>query len=121
MEVTKQMIPLISAIEFEIGYSCYNADSYNGWTDEYGCSFRYPLTYEVRDTEGVIHTYKTRFSIVDEGITPENIRTACYRFGANELEIGGAVIDVLNLLEARYGLDFNALEKAHQEKKPSRE
>ena len=36
-------------------------------------------------------------------INAENLRTVCYKFGANELSIGGAVVDVLNMLEARYG------------------
>ena len=46
-KITPEMMDLISRMEYKIGSSCYNADSYNGWTREYGCSFRYPLTYEI--------------------------------------------------------------------------
>ncbi len=118
MKVKKQMIPLISAIEYKIGKSCYNAESYNGWTDEYGCSFRYPIVYEVKDEEDDIHIRKTRLSIESTGdINAENLRTVCYKFGANELSIGGAVVDVLNMLEARYGINFEELEKEYQKSK----
>lgn len=116
MKVTKELLPLISEVEYEIGGSCYNGESYNGWTDEYGCSFRYPIVYEVKDENG-IHTRKTRSSIVATGeISAENIKTVCYKFGANELGIGGAVIDVLNMLEKRYGLDFETLEKEYKKR-----
>ena len=120
MKIKTNMIPLLSEIEYKIGNSCYNGDSYNGWTDEYGCSFRYPIVYEYKDTDG-IHSRKTRTSILSNSdITPENIKTVCYKFGANELEIGRAIIDVLNMLENRYGLDFESLEKEYQKAKETK-
>ena len=117
MKIKKSLIPLISDIEYRIGNSCYNGDSYNGWTDEYGCRFRYPIVYETKDHEG-IHVRKSRMSIeYNSDITPENIKTVCYKFGANELEIGGAIIGVLNMLEDRYGIDIESLEKEYQKRK----
>lgn len=114
MKVKNSMIPLISDIEYTIGNSCYNGESYNGWTNEYGCSFRYPVVYETKDGEG-IHAYKTKRPIsMHKDITSKNIKTLCYKFGANELEIGTAIIDVLNMLEDRYGLDFEALEDEYR-------
>lgn len=116
MKVTKKMMKLISDIEYEIGGSCYNANSYNGWTDEYGCSFRYPIVYETKIEEKVI-PLKTRLRISDNSdITPENLRTVCYKFGSNELCIGAAVVDVLDLLEKRYGLDFAKMESEYIKK-----
>ena len=38
----------------------------------------------------------------------------CYRFDANELCIGAAIVDVLEMLEERYGIDFNELEKKYE-------
>lgn len=118
MKPTKETMNLISAVEYEIGSSCYNAESYNGWTDEYGCSFRYPIIFEYKDDDGEIKSWKTRLKISDyeEYLKPENVRTVCYKFGANELCIGGAVIDMLTMLEERYGLDFAKLEKEYQKK-----
>ena len=102
MKLQKEMISLISDIEYKIGNSCYNGDSYNGWTEEYGCSFRYPIVYETKE-EGKVYT-----------IDDSNIKTVCYRFGANELCIGAAIVDVLEMLEERYGIDFNELEKKYE-------
>ena len=44
-------------------------------------------------------------------------KTICYKFGANELEIGGAIIGVLNMLKDRYGIDIESLEKEYQKRK----
>lgn len=118
MKATKTTMKLISAIEYEIGSSCYNGSSYNGWTDEYGCSFRYPLSYEYKDDDGDICSDRTKLRIEDYFgfINPDNIRTACYKFGANELCIGAAIIDMLTMLEERYELDFEKLEKEYQKR-----
>ena len=111
--VNDDTLKLISDIEFIIGNCCYNGDSYNGWTNEYGCSFRYPLSYGVREGR-VIQIYKTRSTINNEPITEENIKSVAYRFGSNQLEIGSAIIGVLNMLEKRYSIDINALEEKYQ-------
>ena len=114
MKLQKEMISLISDIEYKIGNSCYNGDSYNGWTEEYGCSFRYPIVYETKE-EGKVYTWKTRGKIEwTDRIDDSNIKTVCYRFGANELCIGAAIVDVLEMLEERYGIDFNELEKKYE-------
>lgn len=114
MKLQKERISLISDIEYKIGNSCYNGDSYNGWTEEYGCSFRYPIVYETKE-EGKVYTWKTRGKIEwTNRIDDSNIKTVCYRFGANELCIGAAIVDVLEMLEERYGIDFNELEKKYE-------
>ncbi len=115
MKVTDQLIPLISDIEEKIGSSCYNGESYNGWTGDYGCDFRYPIVYEIKDGDNY-QRQKTKQTISSIGnINAENILTVCYKFGANELSIGKAVIDILNMLEARFDIDIETLEKKHQE------
>lgn len=117
MQVTSEMMDLISSIEYEIGTSCYNGESYNGWTNEYGCSFRYPLTYETM-LDGKPYSSKTRYRMTfEDRVTAENLFTACYKFGANELCIGKAIVDVLNTLERRFGISFNDLEASYQARK----
>lgn len=113
MNITNQMIELISDIEYKIGCYCYNGNSYNGWTKEYGCSFRYPIYYRTMIGDKAVETH-TRANIKNRDITPENLRTVFYKFGSNHLMIGIAVIDVLNILETRYGIDFNAMEETYQ-------
>lgn len=113
MKITKEMIPLISDIEYEIGKECYNGNSFNGWTQTFGCGFRYPITYDI-DEE---HAEKTKLSIQNEPkITTKNLHTVCYKFGSNELLIAHGIENVLNMLEKRYGLDFEELEKEYRKK-----
>lgn len=40
-----------------------------------------------------------------------------YIVGANYLQIGKGIVDLLEELERRYGLDFNELEKEYQQSK----
>ena len=51
----------------------------------------------------------------------KNIGTLHYKFGANYLFVGNGLINVLNYLENRFGLDFDELvknEKSGKTKKP---
>lgn len=120
MVVNDETMNLISDIEVIIGHSCYNGDSYNGWTHEYGCSFRYPITYSV-EKDRVIEKHKEWGRIKDAPkdapITTDNIKTVMYKFGSNQLEIGSAIISVLNMLEERYSINLNVLEKEYQRAK----
>ena len=56
MKITKRTAKLVSDLESILGDNCYNGDSYNGWTDEYGAHFRYPVTY--LGTDGKYHKEK---------------------------------------------------------------
>ena len=113
MKLTKNMFKVISDLENIIGSECYNPNSYDGWTYEQGKEFRYPVN--IRDKNG--DYVKIRSSIMDtplldkDDLTAEAIRNMCYRFGSNEMNIGLGLINVLEYLEQRYGLDFNELEK----------
>ena len=108
MKITKKTAELISDLEYLIGDNCYNGDSYNGWTDEYGAHFRYPVMYLGKDGE----YHKSRYSKSD--IDYKNIDRMFYKFGANELCIGAGLIRILNELEERFGLDFNELTKRNK-------
>ena len=105
MKLTKKTVELICELEKVIGNECYNPNSFDGWTLEEGCAFRYPVTYNDKDDE----EHKTRYLITD--IDKDRINTMRYRFGSNNLFIGSAIHKVLERLEEKYDLDFNELTK----------
>lgn len=107
MKLTKKTINLICELEAIIGDECYNPNSYDGWTLEEGCAYRYPVTYD--DKDGTEH--KAKYNL-KESINKDNLHTMRYKFGSNNLFIGNAVVKLLERLEQKYDLDFNDLTKA---------
>lgn len=105
MKLTKATTELICELEYLIGNECYNPNSTNGYTGEVGRYFRYPVWY--KDKNGKDRS--TRYKITD--VDKSNIGTIEYMFGSNHLHIGNAIIEVLEKLETKYGLDFNELTK----------
>ena len=110
MKLTKGTTELICELERIIGNECYNPNSYNGYTLEEGCEFRYPVWYENKDGNDT-KTY-SQISNIDKS----KINTIRYKFGSNFLYIGLAIKEVLERLEARFGLDFNELTKGKTSK-----
>ena len=113
MKVTKKMCKVIADIEHIIGSECYNPNSYDGWNDIEGCDFRYPISFPEGDGEYAktrSHIFES-YEIDKDKITPENMKYMKYKFGSNELFIGQGIIETLEYLEERYGLNFNELEK----------
>lgn len=106
MKLTKKTINLICELEEIIGDECYNPNSYDGWTLEEGCSFRYPVTYNDKDGE----EHKAKYNL-KESINKDNLHTMRYKFGSNNLFIGSAVRKVLERLEREYDIDFDELTK----------
>ena len=113
------MCKVIADLEYKIGSECYNPNSYDGWNDIEGCDFRYPIS--VPDEDGNYGKFKCNISdpYWSDMITlsADSIRFMKYRFGSNELFVGRGIIEMLNYLEERYGIDFNALEKEIKKKK----
>lgn len=109
MKLNKQIANLIYELEHIIGRSCYNPNSYNGYTGEEGCSFRYPVCIYNPEDDCLEKTW----SKVDN-IPAKYVNTMKYMFGSNHLFIGAALINILTTLENRYELDFNELEKQYQ-------
>lgn len=105
MKLKKATINLICELEEIIANECYNPNSFDGWTLEEGCSFRYPVCYTGKD--GVV--YKTKSEIRD--MDKDRVQTMHYRFGSNNIFIGNALVNLLNRLEDKYGLDFDELVK----------
>ena len=110
MIVDENIAELICALEYKIGNQTYNPNSYNGWTGEEGCGFKYPVSYCKNKIDLEEHKItKTKSKI--EFIQPECVETMKYAFGSNHLYIGDGIVEVLNYLEELYGIDFNKLEQ----------
>lgn len=110
MKIDKNIAELICALEYEIGNQTYNPKSYNGWTGEEGCEYKYPVNYcKTPDDlqEKRLTKTKTRINYIDA----ECVNTMRYAFGANHLYIGDGIVEALEYLEERYGIDFNELEE----------
>lgn len=105
MKLDQNIANLACELEHKIACKCYNPNSYNGWSGEYGCSFRYPVWYKDFKEGGYL-----------SGISPDEIESLHYKFGSNILSIGEGLVDILRSLELRYGLDLNALEDTYQQK-----
>ena len=114
MEIDNETMELICRLEEIVGNSCYNPNSYNGWTREYGKSFRYPIRADMsKPTDKEQDIYETRYRLYD--VPPENINRIFYKFGSNELSIGGALKRILEFLEKRYGISVNELESEYKQ------
>lgn len=98
---------LVYEMEYLVGKNCYNPNSYDGYTGDEGCSFRYPVyIYPDKDAE---MPRKIRGKIA--GVPADQICTMKYKFGSNHLFIGNALVEILELLEERYHIDFEELER----------
>lgn len=114
MKITDEMADLIFELEYLVGKECYNPHSYDGYTGDEGCSFRYPVhVYASSDSDdlekirGRVNGKNSWYTHVDSNM----VRSLRYKFGANHLYIGEGLINVLEYLEQRYNIDFNELEE----------
>lgn len=114
MKVDTKIANLIAELEYEIGNECYNPNSYNGYTGEEGCEFRYPVWTAKKVSQGEYEEYK-HYGLISN-LQPQNINTIKYKFGSNHLYIGIGIIKILEYLEERYDIDFNELEKTKKSK-----
>lgn len=116
MIVDEKIANLIGVLEHKIGCQTYNPNSYNGWTGEEGCGFRYTVNY-CKNKEDLEERHLTKTKSYIEHIEPECIGTMKYTFGSNHLYVGDGLVKVLEYLEEIYGIDFNKLEEKRIEKK----
>lgn len=117
MKINKDIARLICGLEYLVGKECYNPRSYNGYTGEEGCDFRYPVwvspnkksdkmikvSYRIESDYSFQKSYG-RFS-------EHTVNTMKYQFGSNHLYIGMGLANVLSALEERYDLDFAQMEE----------
>ncbi len=92
---------LLTRMESIIGSECYNGNiqNYSAWGvwNGEGRSFRYPVTVL---KNGEPEKRRSRF----DDLKPEELITGYYHFGANELSIYRALIKIIDILKAEYGL-----------------
>lgn len=113
MKINKTTVKIIYDIEEIIGSNCYNSQARRYWNDTPGNYIRYPATIwgDKEQTE----IYSTKYSCLkNKNIPVKNITTLEYQFGVNWLRIGKGIIETLEMLEERYGLDFYELEKSYK-------
>lgn len=122
MELTESTKQLLIDLETIIGNEAYNPHSYDGYTGEEGCAFRYPVSIpigEEDDGKTIFTKIKSEYEYsrnIELGITLDQLSTMRYRFGDNELWIGYGIINLLTKLENIYNLDFDKLENEYQSK-----
>lgn len=109
MKLNKEIMELVSKMEYMVGSSCYNPNSYDGWNMVEGCSFRYPVYVRNGAEE---EKFRSRVQLDDM----EMVNSMKYKFGSNHLYIGRALLEILKYLEQRYGIDFNELEEKRKKK-----
>lgn len=125
MKLNENTAELMSEIEFLIGSECYNPNSYDGYTMVEGREFRYPVVVTKTDENGNVLDYKVRGQLADNfyycnGYYDTNdMKSGRYKFGSNHLYICLGIIKSLSLLEKRYGLNFEELEKKIKESAPN--
>ena len=107
MKPNDQVADLLCELEYLIGRECFNTKSTTrrGNVLVQGKTIRYPVWCRDSSTGGERDTDYKLYSV-----KAEEIGTIKYKFGANHLYIGKGIINVLEFLEKRYGLDFNELE-----------
>ena len=116
MKLDSQTANLICDLEYLIGRKCFNPKSYNSWTNVEGLLYRYPVTFQrIKNGDNIKADVKVQYAVAED-VTPEMVESLRYKMGVNELYIGKGLIDILNEIERRYGLDFNNLEKEYQSK-----
>ena len=119
MKLNKKTAKLICDIENIIGNYCWNDNSTYGdggyirypvWANMTKQETNFELNKKVETQKWEKFSY-TNLNNANPPLKPKEIETLEYHFGANDLVIGRAIIDVLGLLENRYNLDFSQLEK----------
>ena len=97
--LTPERAALLERLEKIVGSNCYNGNIQNwgpnGVQYGEGRSFRYPLTTVAEDGQ------KRKYAF---DLSPKQLTTGHYAFGANKLNIITALDEVLRYLEKNHGL-----------------
>lgn len=102
---------LLQRMEKIIGANCYNGNIQNrswGYLESTGRQFRYPVTFLREDG-----TDDKRWDHQDT-VPPESLITGHYKVGANELNIYRALVQIVDMLQADYGLQLPQAETEPQ-------
>lgn len=113
VELDESLCPLIADLEHIIGSACYNPSSYDGNTGEEGCSYKYPVFIPTKPY--ATKTRRNLNSAMRGKLSPGDVWSMRYKFGANHLYIGQALVKALQYLEDRYDINFKELEQGIKE------
>lgn len=102
--LSKARRQLLVRLEGLLGSQCYNASIQNygpgGVREAEGRSFRYPVTLRAADGRAT----KVRDALIPDSASDEMVRSACYAFGANQLDVMAGLEKILEHLERHHGL-----------------
>lgn len=112
MVIDNDIVELVTELEYQIGKECFNIKSttQRGNLTIQGKHFRYPVHYYDPTLNA---EWDTKSEI--RNIDADSLSSIKYKFGANYLNIGQGIINVLSMLESRYGIDFNELEEKRKQ------
>ena len=130
MTINDKIFELISEMEYIVSNETLSQSTFIGAgisADDY--TYRYPVRISLDNNldesktqvRSKVHTFKLTWYGFDDNTnekkviheikaTPDIIDTMYYAFGSHRLYIGNALVKILELLENRYGIDFNKLE-----------
>lgn len=75
MQLNDELSKVIAEMEYLIGSECYNPNSYDGWHDEEGKDFRYPVHFPIgmQRSEKVREKITNSYFVSPQDITPSNV------------------------------------------------
>lgn len=97
----------LSSLYSELEEILAGASDSSGYTKGAGVNKRYPIT--VPHLDGTVG--KPYYLSIGSGTTPEEFMNAYYSFGVHKFYTGKTLIEIIEFLEQRYGIDFEQLEK----------
>ena len=116
MKLTKEFAEFLCDCEYVVGENCHQ--EFNPITYSY-LDYRYPVRIMMSKCEDkLLETNKNMKRL--KGVAPEKIQDAFYQMGTNQIYIGNALCRIMNMIETRYDLDFNALEEKKKRTTPER-
>lgn len=101
MSMSQERAELIAKLEDIAAEWVYNKKNNYGK----GGFYHYPVVYRDPRYNNSLFDGKDYYPV-----TPETVESLRYEFGANKYFIGNALDTILNYLEERYNVDFDALE-----------
>lgn len=116
MKLTKELAKFLCDCEYVVGENCHQ--EFNPITYSH-LDYRYPVTIMLsKQEDAVVETNENVKRL--PGVEPEKIQDAFYQMGTNQIYIGNAMCRIMNMIEMRYNLDFNALEDKKNRTTPER-
>jgi hypothetical protein len=98
---------MLSNLYLELEEILAGASDSSGYTKQYSSNRRYPIRIPMKDGTFI----KGTRVLLGDGIEPKQFMGSHYSFGSHKFYAGQALCKIIDYLEQRYGIDFQALEK----------